>query len=537
MTMRNLAFGAQARQALLDGVSLAARVAAPTLGPITRTVLVDRGSLAPELPGSGYDVTRALEDADPLRDVGLRLAREAAHRTLQEAGDGSATTLVLCEALLRAGLRRVAAGLPPRALKQGIDRAAAAAQEALKQQAQPVADPAVLARVATLACGDAALGQRVAEAFERLGADTVVSIETVEGHPPELEIRDGLWFDRGLASSRFRTGGEAGHVTLENAHLVLHDGPIEDVRVMLRILDGFAQSGKAIAFVAESFGEQALAALIRNQDSASLKVAAVLAPGFGAGRAALLEDIAVATGAQLIGPQLGTSLEHLRPAMLGRVERLEADAGSTRMIGPAGDAEAIELRRRFLRHEIGQQKYLSYDREQLEQRLARLGGGIARLRLGGGMESESRRLKAAAEQGVAATRAAMQGGVVPGGGLALFEARKAVRRLRFDDPNVAAGASIVETTLEAPLRRMLANAGLEPAPLIAGWDAEQDTDGTRGPRGIDLETGRAREPAAGDDIVEPLGVVAAALRNAVSTAGLLLLTEAGLAGKRSKSAS
>lgn len=536
MTKRQLSFGAEARQALLDGVGLAARVAAPTLGPITRTVLVDRGSLTPELPRSGYAVTRALEDDNPLRDIGIRLAREAAHRTLQEAGDGTATTLVLCEALLRSGLRLVAAGLPPQALKRGIDRAAHAVQEALERQARPVDDPAVLARVATLACGDAGLGRRIAEAFERLGADTVVSIETIDGHPPELEIRDGLWFDRGLASSRFSTGGAAGRVVLEDANLVLHDGPIADVRVMLRILDGFAQSGKAIAFVAESFGEQALAALIRNQDAASLKVAAILAPGYGPGRAALLDDIAVATGAQVIGPQLGTALQHLRPAMLGRAGRLEADAASTRIIDPGGDAEAIEMRRRFLRHEIERQKHLSYDREQLQQRLARLGSGVARLRLGGGMETESRRLKEAAEQGVAATRAAVRGGVVAGGGVALFHARGAVRHLPFADADEAAGASLLATALEAPLRVMLANAGIEPGPLIAGWDAAQGAGGSGGPHRIDLERGQEYGPGADGEIVEPLGVVAAALRNAVSTAGLLLLTEAGLAGKRNTSA-
>lgn len=536
MTMRRLAFGTDARQALLDGVVLAARSAAPTLGPVTRTVLVDRGSLTPDLPGNGYAVTRLLEDGDPLRDVGIRLAREAAHRTLQEAGDGATTTLVLTESLLREGLRLVAAGLPPQRLKLGMERAAKAVEEALARQARPVEDPVILERVATLACGDPALGARIAEAFERLGAETVVAIETIDGHPPELEIRDGLWFDRGLASTRFHTGEEIGRVVLENANLVLHEGPIEDVRPILRILDGFARSGKAIAFVADSFGEQALAALIRNQDNASLKVAAILAPGYGPNRAALLEDMAVATGAQVIGPQLGTTLEHLRPPMLGHAERLEADSTSTRMIDAAGDADAIEARRAILRHEIERQKYLSYDREQLQQRLARLTSGIARLRLGGAIESETRRLKEVAEQGVAATRAAVRDGVVPGGGLALFDARGAVRELTFEDESEAAGASSLSAALEAPLRTMLENAGIEAAPIIARREDARRRSPAGQVQGLDLRTGRARESAKDDEIVEPLGVVRTALRNAVSTAGALLLTEVGLAKERNKSA-
>ncbi|MGM0562045.1 MAG: chaperonin GroEL [Pseudomonadota bacterium] len=534
MTMRRIAFGEEARKGLLEGISLATRCAAPTLGPITRTVMVDRGGQIPDLPGNGYEVTRFLEDPNPLRNLGFKLAREAAHQTLVDAGDGATTTLVLTEALLRAGLRLVTAGMPVQALKVGMERAAQVAEEAVSQQARPVSakDSVVLEQIATLACGDVHLGRKIAEAFEQLGAETVVSIETIDGHPLELNIREGFWFDRGLASSSFSTGSGPGHVMLNKAHLVLHEGPIEDVSSILRILEGFARSGKAIAFVADSFGEQALATLVRNQNNDFLKVAAILAPGNGPHRAAILEDMAVATGAQVIGSHLGTTLGSFRPSMLGHAERLEVDMNSTRIIDAAGDQEAIEIRRRTLRKEIMDQKHLSYDRELLQQRLARLSNGIARLRLGGAIESESRRLKEAAEQSIAATHAALRDGVVPGGGSALANARHAVSELSFLNKDEAAGASIVANALDAPLRTMLANAGVEPAPILASWNETDGRSISGSTHGIDIRTGKPTNPNS-EDIIEPLAVVRSALRNAVSTTGVLLLTEAGVVNQRS----
>jgi chaperonin GroEL len=534
MNVRKLTFGAQARQALLDGVALAARSAAPTLGPVTRTVLVDRGSHIPDIPGNGYEVTRLLEDEDALRNVGVRFAREAAYRTLQEVGDGATTTLLLTEGLLRAGLRLIAAGIAPQLLKRALESAAQAADEALVRQASPADDPAVLLQVASLACGgDGDLGRCIAEAFQRLGPDAVVAIETVDGHPPELEIREGLWFDRGLASAHFGTASgraDSSRVVLDKVHLVLHDGPLDSVSSILRILEGFAGSGKAIAFVAESFGEQALAALIRNQDNASLKVAAIKAPGHGAQRTALLEDMAVATGGQIIGPALGTSLQHLRPAMLGHAGRLEADLTSTQMIEAGGDPGQIEMRRKILRHDIERQKHLSYDREMLQQRLGRLSAGIAQLRLGGAVESDTRRRKQIAEQGVAATRAAARHGVVPGGGLALFNARDAVQGFAGAGGPEAAGATILAQALELPLRTLLRNAGVDPSSAVAKLVAS----GGRG-HGIDLQSGRQAD-MHDSAIVEPLDVVRTALRNAVSTAAALLLTEVGVINNQSSKA-
>jgi chaperonin GroEL len=524
MAGRRVIFGAAARRALLRGAGLLAEAAGRTLGPAGRTVLLDRPFAAPIVSRNGYGIAQQIDLPDRLENLGVQALREVAWRTSDAVGDGTATAMVLTRALLAEGVRTMAAGLAPRALHRGMARAVATVATALETHARPAGAPEQLARLAAHAAGgDPEIGELLAEASARVGPEGVILVEGGRALACELEVRLGMHYDKGYISAHFVTDEARMRVDLEAPYILVQETRIAELDAIVPVLNAFARADRTLLFIAEDVVGQALATLVVNKVKAGFKVAAAYAPGFGAWRRPMLEDIAIATGGLVVSDTLGNRLADLRPEMLGRAKRVLLTEHATTIIEGAGDPALLEFRRRELRTAIEREKYLSYDREQLQQRLARLTGGIAVVKVGGATASAIEERKERASGAARALRAAAAGGVVAGGGAALVHASKALHELADDSLEQRAARNAVGRALLAPARRIAANAGADACHVIARLLAEDDP-------GFGFDAARRR---FGDlhatGIVDATRIVSEALRNAASTATQLLMSEAAIA--------
>ena len=523
---KRVGIGLEARAGLLQGAATVGRIVGTTLGPGGRAVLIERRHAQPWVSTDGYTIARHVDLEDRFEDMGGRLIRHVGSKVSDEVGDGSTTAMVLAAALMEEGHRATAAGADPMSVMRGMERGLAAATEALDAQSQPLPAEGGLERVARLAAGgDEEIGRHLADAIRRVGPDGVVTIEEAQGVETELSVHEGMSFDTGYVSPAFVTDTDDMTATLEDAYVLMHEKTISSVDAIEPALRAFAKSSHTLLIVAEDVVGDALATLIVNKQQGGLRVAAVKAPGFGRWRKLMLEDIAIMTGGEIVTDELGNKLENLKPAMMGAAKRVHVARDRTAIVDGAGDAEEIAQRCNMLRREAEAEKYLSFDREKLQERLARLAAAIAHLRLGGATETELRARKERATDALNAARAAAAEGVVPGGGVALVQASRALRGVDARSDDEAMGVSALAAALKAPMRRIVENAGGEGTYTVARALAQDN------PRwGFDAAARRFRDlPRAG--IVDPTRVVRTALRTAVPAAARAIAAEAVIAGR------
>ncbi len=523
---KRVGVGLEARAGLLQGAAMVGRIVGTTLGPGGRAVLIERRHAQPWVSTDGYTIARHIDLEDRFEDMGGRLIRHVGSKVSDEVGDGSTTAMVLAAALMEEGHRATAAGADPMSVMRGMERGLAAASAALGAQSRPLPAEGGLERVARLAAGgDEEIGRHLADAIRQVGPDGVVTIEEAQGVETELSVHEGMSFDTGYVSPAFVTDTDDMTATLEDAYVLMHEKTISSVDAIEPALRAFAKSSHTLLIVAEDVVGDALATLIVNKQQGGLRVAAVKAPGFGRWRKLMLEDIAVMTGGEIVTDELGNKLENLKPAMMGAAKRVHVTRDRTAIAGGAGDAEEIAQRCNMLRHEAEAEKYLSFDREKLQERLARLAAAIAHLRLGGATETELRARKERATDALNAARAAAAEGVVPGGGVALVQASRALSVVDARSDDEAMGISALEAALKAPMRRIVENAGGEGSYAVARALAQDN------PRwGFDAAARRFRDlPRAG--IVDPTRVLRTALRTAVPAAARAIAAEAVIAGR------
>ncbi len=523
MPAKDLVFHQAAREAILRGVHTLADAVAVTLGPAGRTVAIERSFGAPMVTKDGASVAKEIELEGRLENLGAQLVREVAARTSDEAGDGTTTATLLARSLVDEGLKLVAAGHDPMALKRGIDRAVAAVVARLRALATPTHGRAGIAQVGAISAnGDAAIGEIIADAMEKVGAEGVITVEEAKGLETTLEVVEGMRFDRGYLSASFVTDLERMEVVLEEPYLLLVDRKLSAMADLVPILEAVAGAGKPLLVVAEEVEGEALAALVVNKLQGALPACAVKAPGYGDRRKELLGDLAVLTGGAVVSEELGLTVEQVGLAQLGRARRVLVDRDATTVVGGAGAKADVEARARQLRAQIADTTS-DYDREKLQERLAHLAGGVAVIRIGAPTELELKERKARADDAVHATRAAVEEGVVPGGGVAYLRALDALDAVRAAaPPEEVAGIDVVRRALELPARRIAEN---------AGWDGAIVLERIRsagGAQGFNAAAGRFEDLAAAG-ILDPAKVSRAALENAASVAGLLLTTEVAIA--------
>ena len=522
---KRVGVGLEARAGLLRGAAIVGRIVGTTLGPGGRAVLIERRHAQPWISTDGYTIARHIDLDDRFEDMGGRLIRHVGSKVSDEVGDGSTTAMVLAAALMEEGHRATAAGADPMSVMRGMERGLAAASAALDAQSRPLPAQGGLERVARLASdGDDEIARHLADAIRHVGPDGVVTIDEAQGVQTELSVHEGMSFDTGYVSPAFVTDPDDMTAMLEDAYVLMHEKTISSVDSIVPALRAFAKSSHTLLIVAEDVVGDALATLIVNKQQGGLRVAAVKAPGFGRWRKPMLEDIAIMTGGQIVTDELGNELENLKPAMMGAAKRVHVARDRTTIVDGAGDRTEIEQRCNMLRREAEAEKYLSFDREKLQERLARLAAAIAHLRLGGATETELRARKERATGALNAARAAAAEGVVPGGGVALVQASRALGALDAGSDDEAMGVSALEAALKAPMRRIVENAGGEGSYAIARTLAQDN------PRwGFDAAARRFRDlPRAG--IVDPTRVVRTALRTAVPAAARAIAAEAVIAG-------
>jgi chaperonin GroEL len=522
MTAKLILFGDAARDRIRAGLNNLADAVKVTLGPRGRTVVLGRSYGSPLVINSGVAVAREVELEDPLENLGAQLVREVAARTSEMAGDGTTTATVLAQAIVNEGAKHVAAGLDPMGIKRGIDRATAAVVERLKSNSRPCAGREAIAQVGTISAnGDAAIGALIAEAMERVGKSGAIKAEDGRGLASELEVVEGLQFDRGFLSPYFINDAEKGRVLFDNAYVLVHEKSISAIRDLLPLLELVIQQNRPLLVIAEDVTGEALATLVINQMRGIVKACAVKAPGFGERRLALLQDIAMVTGATLIAEQTGHALEKVRLEDLGSVRRVEIDRDNTTLIGASGSAEMIAARVATLRSE--REKATSdYDREKLDERIAKLSGGVALIRVGASTELEMKERKSRVEDALHATRAAVEEGIGPGGGVALLRAGTALAAVQGGNLAEQAGIDIVRRALEEPLRQIVRNAGLEPAPIVERVKSEATScDGNFGYNLASESFGNLLDMG----VVDPTKVTRLGLTHAASVAGLVLTTD------------
>ena len=522
---KRVGVGLEARAGLLRGAAIVGRIVGTTLGPGGRAVLIERRHAQPWISTDGYTIARHIDLFDRFEDMGGRLIRHVGSKVSDEVGDGSTTAMVLTAALMEEGHRATAAGADPMSVMRGMERGLAAASAALDAQSRPLPAEGGLERVARLASnGDDEIARHLAAAIRHVGPDGVVTIDEAQGVQTELSVHEGMSFDTGYVSPAFVTDPDDMTVVLEDAYVLMHEKTISSVDSIVPALRAFAKSSHTLLIVAEDVVGEALATLIVNKQQGGLRVAAVKAPGFGRWRKPMLEDIAIMTGGQIVTDELGNKLENLKPAMMGAAKRVHVARDRTTIVDGAGDRTEIEQRCNMLRREAEAEKYLSFDREKLQERLARLAAAIAHLRLGGATETELRARKERATDALNAARAAAAEGVVPGGGVALVQASRALGAVRAGSVDEAMGVSALEAALKAPMRQIVENAGGEGSYAIARALAQDN------PRwGFDAAARRFRDlPRAG--IVDPTRVVRTALRTAVPAAARAIAAEAVIAG-------
>ena len=523
MAAKDVRFSTDAREKMLRGVDTLANAVKVTLGPKGRNVMIEKSFGAPRITKDGVTVAKEIELEDKFENMGAQMVREVASKTNDLAGDGTTTATVLAQAIVKEGAKAVAAGMNPMDLKRGIDLAVAEVVKDIERRAKKVKSSDEVAQVGTISAnGDAAVGSMIAKAMQKVGNEGVITVEEAKSLDTDVEIVEGMQFDRGYLSPYFITNAEKMVAELEDAYVLLHEKKLSGLQAMLPVLEAVVQSGKPLVIIAEDVEGEALATLVVNKLRGGLKVAAVKAPGFGDRRKAMLEDIAILTGGQLISEDLGIKLENVTLAMLGRAKKVIVEKEKTTIVDGAGKRKDIEARVAQIKQQI-EETTSDYDREKLQERLAKLAGGVAVIKVGGATEIEVKEKKDRVEDALNATRAAVEEGIVPGGGVALLRAKKAVGKLTHDNPDVQAGINIVLKALEAPVRQIAENAGVEGSIVVGkvlenksetfGFDAQKEEY-------VDLV-------AAG--IVDPAKVVRTALQDAASVAGLLITTEAMVA--------
>lgn len=518
MAAKQILFHDQAREKIVSGVTVLADAVKTTLGPRARTVVLERKFGAPTVINSGVAVAKQIELADPFENMGAQMVKEVAAKTSEVAGDGTTTAILLAAAIIREGMKYVAAGINPMDLKRGADKAVSAIADALKGLAKPCTTRLEIAQVASISANnDASIGEFVAEAMERVGREGVITVEDGSGLASELEVMEGMQFDRGYLSPYFINVPEKQCVALEDALILVSDRKISAVADLLPVLEKVAQAGSPILVIAEEIEGEALVTLVVNSLGGALKACAVKAPAFGDRRKAMLLDIAILTGATVIAEEAGLSLEKTGLQQLGRAKRIEVDKDSCTIIGGTGDPARIEARITQIKAEI-KQATSDYDREKLEERAAKLSGGVAVLKVGAATETEMKERKARVEDALHATRAAVAEGVLPGGGVALLRARTAVGELRGANHDEDCGIQIVLRAIEEPLRQIVANAGMDPSVVL---DRVATGEGNFGYNAATGEYGDMVRMG----ILDPCKVTRTALHNAASIAGLIVTTD------------
>jgi chaperonin GroEL len=518
MAAKQLLFDEAARHALLRGVEKLSKAVKATLGPAGRNVVLDKKFGSPTITKDGVTVAKEIELEDPYENIGAQLVREVASKTSDIAGDGTTTATVLAESIYREGLKNVTAGANPTELKRGIDRAVEAIVEELASISKKVKDKEDIRQVATVSANwDKTIGEIIADALDKVGKDGTVTVEEAKSIETSLEVVEGMQFDKGYLSPYFVTNQEDQEAVLENAYLLIHEKKISSLKDMLPLLEKVAKSGKPLLVIAEEVEGEALATLVVNKLRGTLQVCAVKAPGFGDRRKAMLEDIAILTGGKMLSEDLGIKLENVTLDDLGRVKRAVVDKENTTLIEGVGKSSDIQGRVSQIKKQI-EETTSDYDKEKLQERLAKLAGGVAVINVGAATETEMKEKKARVEDALHATRAAVEEGIVPGGGVALIRGQKAIEGLKLKGDQ-AIGAEIIRRAVEQPLRTLADNAGVEGSIVV------QEVKSRKGAEGYNVATGEYVDLLKAG-VVDPTKVTRSALQNAASIAGLLLTTEA-----------
>jgi len=530
MAAKEVKFATDARTRLLRGVDILADAVKVTLGPKGRNVVIEKSFGAPRITKDGVTVAKEIELSDKFENLGAQLVREVASKTADLAGDGTTTATVLAQAIVREGAKAVAAGLNPMDLKRGIDIAVTAVVADVKKRSKKVSSNAEIAQVGIISSnGDKEIGEKIAEAMEKVGNEGVITVEEAKGLDFELDVVEGMQFDRGYTSPYFITNAEKMTVELENPYILIHEKKLSGLQPLLPVLESVVQSGRPLLIIAEDVEGEALATLVVNKLRGGLKVAAVKAPGFGDRRKAMLEDIAILSAGQVISEDLGIKLESVSLDMLGTAKKVSITKEDTTIVDGAGKKKDIEARIKQIKAQI-EDTTSDYDREKLQERLAKLAGGVAVIKVGGGSEVEVKERKDRVDDALHATRAAVEEGIVAGGGVALLYAIRALEGLKVDNADQKVGIEIVRRSLQSPVRQIAENAGADGA-VVAGKLLESKDPNY----GYDAQKGEYTDMIK-DGIIDPTKVVRTALQDAASVAGLLITTEALIAERPEKKA-
>ncbi|PDT11256.1 chaperonin GroEL [Rhizobium sp. M1] len=530
MAAKEVKFNVEAREKLLRGVDILANAVKVTLGPKGRNVVIDKSFGAPRITKDGVSVAKEIELEDKFENMGAQMVREVASKTSDIAGDGTTTATVLAQAIVKEGAKAVTSGMNPMDLKRGIDLAVVAIVAELKANARNISNNSEIAQVGTISAnGDAEIGRFLAEAMEKVGNDGVITVEEAKTADTELEVVEGMQFDRGYLSPYFVTNADKMRVEFEDPYILIHEKKLSNLQSMLPILEAVVQSGKPLLIIAEDVEGEALATLVVNKLRGGLKIAAVKAPGFGDRRKAMLEDIAVLTAGTVISEDLGIKLESVTLDMLGRAKKVSVEKENTTIVDGSGAKSDIEGRVAQIKAQI-EETTSDYDREKLQERLAKLAGGVAVIRVGGSTEVEVKEKKDRVDDALHATRAAVEEGILPGGGVALLRAVKALEKVQTANADQRVGVDIVRRALEAPARQIAENAGAEGSVVVGKLREKTDFS-----YGWNAQTGEYGDLYA-QGVIDPAKVVRTALQDAASIAGLLVTTEAMIAEKPKKDA-
>ncbi len=530
MAAKDVRFGGDARQRMLRGVDILADAVKVTLGPKGRNVVIDKSFGAPRITKDGVTVAKEIELTDKFENMGAQMVREVASKTNDIAGDGTTTATVLAQAIVREGLKAVAAGMNPMDLKRGIDKAVAIVVAELEKNTKKITTPAETAQVGTISAnGEADIGEMISQAMQRVGNEGVITVEEAKGIQTELDVVEGMQFDRGYISPYFITNAEKMIADLDQPYILIHEKKLSSLQPILPLLESVVQSGRPLLIIAEDVDGEALATLVVNKLRGGLKIAAVKAPGFGDRRKAMLEDIAILTGGQVISEDLGIKLENVTLAMLGRAKKVHIEKENTTIVEGVGEKADIQGRCNQIRAQV-EETTSDYDREKLQERLAKLAGGVAVIRVGGSTEVEVKERKDRVDDALHATRAAVEEGIVPGGGTALARASLVLAHMVPENEDQKFGIEIIRKAIQTPLRQIAENAG-EDGAVIAGKVLENPEYAW----GFDAQLGEYKNLVEAG-IIDPTKVVRTALQDAASVAGLLVTTEAMIAEKPEKKA-
>ncbi|MDF0698735.1 chaperonin GroEL [Rhizobium sp. MC63] len=530
MAAKEVKFHSDARERMLRGVDVLANAVKVTLGPKGRNVVIDKSFGAPRITKDGVSVAKEIELEDKFENMGAQMLREVASKTNDLAGDGTTTATVLAQAIVKEGAKAVASGMNPMDLKRGIDLAVEAVVGELKANARKISNNSEIAQVGTISAnGDSEIGRYLAEAMEKVGNEGVITVEEAKTAETELEVVEGMQFDRGYLSPYFVTNQDKMRVELEDPYILIHEKKLSNLQSMLPVLEAVVQSGKPLLIIAEDVEGEALATLVVNKLRGGLKIAAVKAPGFGDRRKAMLEDIAILTGGTVISEDLGIKLENVSLNMLGRAKKVAIEKENTTIIDGAGSKAELDGRTAQIRAQI-EETTSDYDREKLQERLAKLAGGVAVIRVGGSTEVEVKEKKDRVDDALHATRAAVEEGILPGGGVALLRAVKALDAIKTANADQRVGVDIVRRAIEAPVRQIAENAGAEGSIIVGKLREKSEFS-----YGWNAQTGEYGDLYA-QGVIDPAKVVRTALQDAASVAGLLVTTEAMIAEKPKKDA-